>query len=186
MIKMTWDEYANLMNQTFGGYSSKTESAWRKGYGKLKTAMSVGSTDIVSEPNLDEYIKSSYEELEIRRQRLRDERAAYLRTMKANSRLSDFFDRMSEEIRKAKPVVHERQDIAITDRMVYAMLSDVHYGICFDTPYNSYSPEIAKDRIMKYAEKIISTAKMNHATTHCHVSLMGDMISGGIHVSVRA
>ena len=64
------------------------------------------------------------------------------------------------------------------------MLSDIHYGISFNSSGGKYNPELAKERVMKYAEDIITIAINNNIYT-CYVSLMGDLISGSIHQPIR-
>lgn len=64
------------------------------------------------------------------------------------------------------------------------MLGDLHYGLSFSHFYDSYNPDIARERVMRYAEEIIRIGEECHAST-CYVSLMGDLISGANHTTIR-
>lgn len=72
----------------------------------------------------------------------------------------------------------------VSGKTVYAMLSDVHYGIAFESSAGKYDSGVAAERIMRYADEIIRIGKDAKAT-ECYVSLMGDMISGTIHTTIR-
>lgn len=70
------------------------------------------------------------------------------------------------------------------EKAVYAMLSDIHYGIAFDCYSGKYDSAIARERVMRYADEIIHVGRL-HRASHCYVSLMGDLISGVIHTTIR-
>ena len=70
------------------------------------------------------------------------------------------------------------------EKAIYAMFGDLHYGLTFDHFYDSYSPEIAKERVMRYADEILEIGKESGIDV-CYVSLMGDMISGAAHETIR-
>ena len=64
------------------------------------------------------------------------------------------------------------------------MLSDIHYGIAFDSYSGKYNSAIARERVMNYADEIIRIGHINKVS-NCFVSLMGDLISGVIHTTIR-
>ena len=65
-----------------------------------------------------------------------------------------------------------------------AMLSDIHYGLAFDNNVGKYDSELAWKRVMKYAYELIDIAERNSIYV-IYVPLMGDMISGIIHQTIR-
>lgn len=77
---------------------------------------------------------------------------------------------------KVSPVLH--------GKAVYAMLGDIHYGISFSSYAGQYDSSVATARVMKYADQIIRVGK-NAGASECYVSLMGDLISGIIHTTIR-
>ena len=70
------------------------------------------------------------------------------------------------------------------NKALYAMLSDIHYGLTFDGRVGKYDPAIAQERVMAYADKICSIGFEDNIHT-CYVSLMGDLVSGIIHQTIR-
>lgn len=69
-------------------------------------------------------------------------------------------------------------------KAVYAMVSDIHYGIAFNSYAGQYDSDVATKRLMEYANQIIRIGK-NAGAKDCYVSLMGDLISGVIHTTIR-
>lgn len=62
-------------------------------------------------------------------------------------------------------------------------LSDIHYGIEFYSHVGVYNPDIARERIAKYAHEIIAI-KNRHGSRNCHIALLGDLISGNNHKTI--
>lgn len=69
-------------------------------------------------------------------------------------------------------------------RALYAMLSDIHFGLTFSSFYNQYSPEIAQRRVMAYAQRLCEIGDQHGVNTIC-VALLGDLVSGNIHLPIR-
>ena len=63
-------------------------------------------------------------------------------------------------------------------------LNDIHYGISINNYWNQYSPEIAKQRICMYLDRIVSI-KHTHNSENCYVCANGDFISGNIHRTIE-
>lgn len=64
------------------------------------------------------------------------------------------------------------------------VLSDWHFGLTADNVWNEYNPEIADRRISYMRDKVIEKME-NNAVNVLHVVILGDMISGSIHTSIR-
>lgn len=129
-----------------------------------------------------------FREAEKERVRLRDERTSYTRVVRQSARAEALFDLFREEIRKypaTEPTPRMRIDGDTKEYAVYALLGDVHYGLEFNNRAGKYSPELAEERIMEYANEIVAIGERYNASV-CYVSLLGDMISGNIHSTVRA
>ena len=119
---------------------------------------------------------------------VRDERTALNRRIRNDARNDVLMDLFREEIRKfnAQPARRRvsHRDMTVHNEAIYAMLSDIHYGIAYDTAAGKYNPNIAYDRVLRYAEEIADLGELHQIDT-CYVSLLGDLISGNIHNVIR-
>lgn len=118
--------------------------------------------------------------------RIRDERFALNRLIRSDARRDAVLDLFKSEIHrydKKKPPKPSAKKTA-DETAIYALLSDVHYGIAYNTSVGAYNSDIARERVMNYAEKIVEIGAQNGAQT-CYVSLLGDMVSGIIHAPIR-
>lgn len=207
IIDLSWDELAIVMNAaTSGMRNSMQESGWRKRYTKMKVEAEMNRfkaspfTDDAVGP-LDNWMeddKSGTDEenmltpreyaLEKLRMRIRDERSSLRRMVRKEARTDNLMDLFETAIKKYEPLSDETIDRIDAkpdnDTAVYALLSDVHYGITFSSIGGEYNSAIARQRILKYAHEIVSIADTNGAQT-CYVTLLGDMISGLIHSAIR-
>ena len=178
-LDFNWNQIADLINESFG--LVYTESVYRKRFKAMQRSMSV-PVDIT---DFDENVKLRLLEFERAKQKIRDERTAFRRGLREDARFDEFCETLLNTVEKAKPIeCPEIERETPSNKAVYAMLSDVHYGICFSSSAGEYSPEIACRRVMEYADYIISLG-VREDTDTCYVSLMGDMISGQIHPGIR-
>jgi len=210
IIDLSWDELAVIMNAATSGLrSGMQESGWRKRFTKMKveaemkrfkaspfTDDAVGPLDTW----MDEDLKSDHTKgednlltpkeyaMEKLRTQIRDERSALRRIVRKEARTDNLMDLFEQAIKKYEPLSDETIDRidAKPDRgtAIYALLSDVHYGITFSSIGGEYNSEIARKRVLQYAYEIINIADTNGAQT-CYVTLLGDMISGMIHSAIR-
>ena len=177
-LEVKWDDIASMANEAFS--VSFDESPYRKRF-KFMEALMTPPADITQ---FSGEVVHNLQSFQRTRQQLRDERSAYRRAMAEDARLSTFCELLLEAVNKAEPVEYKAEETPDTQKAVYAMLSDIHYGMEFHNSAGEYSPDIAKKRVMEYAEYIISLG-IKEDTDTCYVSLMGDLISGQIHSSIR-
>lgn len=64
------------------------------------------------------------------------------------------------------------------------LLSDWHYGVDVENYFNTYNPEICKDRVAQLRDKVIRLIKEKNISFVTVLNL-GDMISGRIHNTIR-
>ena len=64
------------------------------------------------------------------------------------------------------------------------VLSDWHFGLTADNVWNTYDTEIADRRISRLRDRVIKKMETNCVNV-LHVVILGDMISGSIHTSIR-
>lgn len=194
LIDLSWSELADILNHESGANFSD-ESTWRKRYRKMLTSnvKREAEEDNISndsEEVEDEYLTKKFE-LDKTKIQARDERYAINRIVRREARADVLLELFSQSIERynAQPILSKpASDVSVgmkdRDVAVYAMLSDIHYGIAFKSRYGEYDPEIAASRVMEYADAIIDKGKL-YGASHCYVSLMGDMVSGVIHHTIR-
>lgn len=187
VCSMTWPELTIVFNSAVESDGVEhTESWWRKRYHSLRLQQSVDEQSSEEEWETDpsggdfvNYIR----ELEKQRIRTRDERLSMRRMLSSDARQETILDLFKQEIRRATPA--RRQPIRNAGNSVLiAMLSDVHYGMNYDNRVGVYNSDIARKRVMNYASEIIRLGEKNRAKT-CVVALMGDLVSGCIHSTIR-
>lgn len=71
-----------------------------------------------------------------------------------------------------------------TNKEGILLLSDWHFGLEFDNFINSYSPSISKQRISNLLCSVITYCEKHHISK-LNVCILGDLISGNIHLPLR-
>ena len=188
ILQATWDEVGAMMNELFRkNMKPDTESSWRKKYVRLRDEIGEARmTEAARSQGIDfTPMKQLVRDIEKKRLQQRDERVAYARQIRTESRQDMIIDMLRETIEAYPKIeVPAKPKEKGGNKAVYAMLSDIHFGLAFDTYVGAYNSQIAKDRVLAYADEIILAGKRNKADV-CFVSLMGDMISGIIHPTIR-
>ena len=70
------------------------------------------------------------------------------------------------------------------DKEAILQLSDWHYGIVVNSYWNKYDTEIARQRIQKLRDEVVSLIKKENISA-LHVVNLGDLIAGNIHLTIR-
>lgn len=180
---LTWTEVAALINEELDvNYS---DSWYRKNY----AAKSFPAYLI--EPIEDECDNSSMNVtlLEIRKERIKnsDERAQTMFAVRRLAREETLVEIAKEvaEVLKSKPVLPNYNYITNTgNKSAILQISDWHYGIEINNPWNTYNPEIARDRIIKLRSRVIEKIQEN-SVKDLYIANLGDLISGRIHETIR-
>lgn len=175
----TWGQIAAIINEQVSGERKPLdESTYRKRFKRYK--LESRRETIAQIPNgiIVDAQKEKIRQLDIR--------SSYLRALRRDARKDELLQIFEKTIQRLQPINDTRIEADIQQqKMMYVMLSDIHYGLSFTSGYSDYNSKIAISRTMHYADKIISVAQQNDIKDWCHVSLMGDLISGGIHQSIR-
>lgn len=116
------------------------------------------------------------------KQKLFDERAALMKVKRDEARIEEDVALLERKIsetgkEKYKPSVVKTID---GDADMIICLSDLHIG----QNTESYNSDVAKERLDKYLAQLIKIQKRNSAK-NAYVLLMGDIISGNIHLTVQ-
>lgn len=179
---ITWDQIADFLNAEFGFLYD--ESAYRKKYKHLAKAAAAKQLSAVYDGDFDEKTKQNLRALEKQRIRIREECGLYNKALRTEAQADSILDELKREITAFKPIQHTPSAHSSSDKALCAMLSDVHYGITFNTYGYSYSPDIARQRVMGYADMLISIGQQ-HAVSDIYVPILGDLVSGNIHQTTK-
>lgn len=186
-IDVTWEQIATYMNGEFRDTEEdyRTESAYRKQYA---TAKNFYESVFVKQLGGDAYLEQLREErqeLYKVKTQVRDERNELNRKLRGTARLDSTLDALGRTIESSGkerylPTVQATPD-GETD--IVCCLSDIHYGIEFDSYTGKYNSDIAKERILKYASELVKIGK-RHKSKDIYVAMLGDQISGNCHPSI--
>src|SRR5699024_2386787 len=127
------------------------------------------------------------EKIELQKQqvRMRDQKRelnALIRRQARLENLEDYFKEVTENFEgvslpTSKSNTKDKKEAAI-------IISDWHIGMQFEGRFNTFNHEVAEQRIAKVKDKTLDTVRKENVDT-LHIANLGDMISGGIHVSTR-
>lgn len=141
----------------------------------------------------DTNIQSLIDELETKKielmkekVKLQDQRRQYHSLIRTEARWEALLDLIKAELTKLPSLHWDKPQHQFIDNSHQAslLLSDWHIGSYINTPHNKFSTEVAKERVEKLKFDTLSYCKIHNVTT-LNVNLMGDLISGIIHVTTR-
>lgn len=185
LLDMTWSELADVFNKELRPDDEEwSESAYRKKYQMAKTAYE----EIFSKMVSNEYAKETMElkrELERAKIAFRDDRNAWQKQNYADKRVEETLELLESELKQLGKTNFEITETPIitSDTEMIICLSDLHIGQCFSSNFGEFNPNIAKERLEEYLDKIIDVAIL-HKVKKAHVVSLGDQISGNIHKSI--
>ena len=182
---LTFAEAGQLMNEVAG--TEWNEAKWRRemeGYLKV--------SEYIEEENptgADEDVLNDIEEqkIELQKQqiRMRDQKRELNSIIRRQARLESLEDYFKEVTENFEGVSLPKTTSNVNDKKEAAIvISDWHIGMKFDGRFNTFNHEIAEQRIAKVKDKTLDTVRKENIDT-LHIANLGDMISGGIHVSTR-
>jgi hypothetical protein len=170
---MTWKQVTEYLNQDLG--LSYSESWYRKQHNKL---VSISDVDTISEET----------RIAMRRAELTDlvtQNNAYIRRLSREQTIKDIAHDYALIMSKEKQLVHK-----VTSKQIEGfnegilLLSDWHYGMVCDNPWNKFDPEICKHRVKELLSKVIDIVNTNNINC-VHVLDLADLIAGRIHTQIR-
>lgn len=189
--QLTWQELADLMNRDCRTDESeyRTESAYRKPLQGAQKYYDEIFSKMTSDSDILNEIEDKRRELEREKIKFRDERNAWNKqnyiAARAEQKL-DYLEEALSEIGKERFAYVEptvvTDDDGVSDMMI--ILSDLHLGLAYNNPWGKYDSDIARERLNKYADKIIGIMS-RHSVNRATIILAGDMISGNIHKTIQ-
>lgn len=194
---LTWAEIADIINDNLSEHS--TANKYRKEYyrslNKRKeheestpiecTTSCYPVTGPAEIPELEErYQKDFTSEYT----RIKDERnyiRSVLRRVSRENTIKDIAKEAVQEIQSQLPLI-QKSKIG-EDELEFVgtlLLSDWHYGIEIDNPYNFYDPDEFKVRIENLKDRVIYEVQAQ-TLRKLNILNLGDLISGRIHNTIR-
>lgn len=189
VLNMDWDELAERINKEWRTDEDeyRTSSAYRKPYNQAKRFYEAG---VFSKFDEDEYVDKLNEqkrELEKSKVAYRDERSAWNKQNRIEARIEEKLDNLERELQdigKSLYDVPKNVSVRCGDNSLIVMLSDLHTGQTFDSPFGQYNTQILKYRMSKLLSKVIAIGN-RHNSVMVNVVLLGDQISGNIHNTIQ-
>jgi len=179
-------DYSELSTYVYGKeYSS--DVARRMMYGSSKTLDLIDKymDSMVDADRVDE-LEMKRIELEKEKNKFFDQRRAYSKMIRDESREEE----LDEIIRRAvedgniPELNYERNEVSlVSDNDLIVSLNDIHYGADVKNYWREYNPDICRNMMCRYLDKIIDIGYQN-GSQNCYVMCNGDMISGNIHYSI--
>lgn len=179
-LNYTWCQIAGHINNALGlDYS---DSWYRKNYSKhsfpaLLLPVVEKSTDI----------SDALLELKMERVKLSDERAqnmAAIRKLAREETLLEIANAAAKELSKKSLLDNFELHTITGAENAILQISDWHYGIEINSPWNRYNPEIARSRISRLRDKVIDLIQ-DRGIKNLYIANLGDLISGRIHETIR-
>ena len=121
------------------------------------------------------------------RQKLKDERSNLNRALRTEARWERVLEILQEAVESYE---YDEYEYLMSHRYegtkceACLLLSDWHIGSKFETYLNSYNTDIAKERMAKLLQNSIEYCTLHKVQT-LYIEILGDMISGIIHVNNR-
>jgi DNA repair exonuclease SbcCD nuclease subunit len=184
LYRISWQDVAHLINDETG--ESWGESKYRKWF----YAFQEGYEEALSENPFDfaEEFEEQKRELIKEKTKMQDQRREYMNLIKKQARFENLRDEIMQAIKEetsTKPLEWKRPKRSFQEgREGLALFSDWHYGMICDNKFNQFNEEVFFLRVGELVEKVIEYGKRNEIET-LNLAVLGDMISGMIHVSTR-
>lgn len=180
-------DYSELAELVYGQpYSS--DVARRMFYGSRRTLelLDESRMDQISSSDEAREIEAKMMELRKERQKFYDMRAAFNKVVRERSRQEELNEILTAAVRSGDlpSLSYERTYIEPSDNDLLCSLNDIHYGIDVHNAWNTYNPEVCREMMKNYLDRIISIAE-RHRSENCYVFSNGDAISGRIHPTIQ-
>lgn len=180
-------DYSELAELVYGQpYSS--DVARRMFYGSRRTLelLDESRMDQISASDEAREIEAKMMELRKERQKFYDMRAAFNKVVRERSRQEELNEILTAAVRSGDlpSLSYERTYIEPSDNDLLCSLNDIHYGIDVHNAWNTYNPEVCREMMKNYLDRIIPIAE-RHRSENCYVFSNGDAISGRIHPTIQ-
>jgi len=188
VLDMDWDELAENINRECRDNEDeyRSESAYRKPYQQAKRYYEAGVFSKFDEDDYTAKLNDQKRELEKAKIAFRDERNGWNKQNRVEARVEETLDNLERELRDIGKSNFKVGKVKCNDgdSSLIVMLSDLHTGQTFNSPFGAYNTDILKDRLNQLLNKTIEIGK-RHESVMVNVVLLGDQISGNIHNTIQ-
>lgn len=177
----SWQDVADILNGLLN--TEYTESKFRKQFQAFQKMLNANQSKFVDSDKQLEELRKEKEEIRKERIKLQTVNIERNRIDRGESRQELYYEYVGNVITclplpDFKPLYNSN-----TKEINYVVgLADVHYGACYTSVNNEYSPEVAKRRFEYLTGKLINFIDEKHVNTLTIVSL-GDLIQGILRLS---
>ncbi len=183
----SWASVNNIVNKELGIDEDKwrDESSFRKRYQAARKFYDGCFSKMESDTYANE-VTVMKRELERAKIQFRDERNAWQKQNYADARVIETLDLLEEKLSEiGKVEFEEHENIEVnSDNDLICCLSDLHIGQTFDSTFGKYNSSIARNRLDDYLLEIVRIGR-RHGSENVYLNLLGDQISGNIHLSIQ-
>jgi hypothetical protein len=184
-------DYAELAPYVYGKQYTADETRKRM-YGSVATLEIMDELGVknFTEDDMIAEIKAKQIDLQKEKQMFYDQRREFNKLVSAEGRRDHLYERLAEAANDLANTVGDAfSDVDVpmmetSDNEFILFLSDWHYGMTADNIWNKFNVEICKKRIDKVLCDAIERIT-RHQCKRGKVVILGDMLSGGLHCSVR-
>lgn len=189
LLDMDWDELTDYINREWRDDESeyRCSSSYRKPYSQAKRFYEAGVFSRFSEDDYTEKLNDQKRELEKAKVAFRDERNGWNKQNRIEARVEETLDNLERELKTIGEscfIIDDTPEEFESDNSLIVMLSDLHTGQTFDSPFGKYDTDILKDRMSQLLKKTIKIGRL-HKSVMINVVLLGDQISGNIHNTIQ-
>lgn len=182
---MTWQEVANIINGALG--NNYTESAYRKRYQMFNSGLKACEKQVFADDEYLKKIQQDKDEIYKATKQLQDQRREYKKLLAQDARS----EHLTEELIKAANNLSTEKILKDNCGVYYTAfddallcLADWHFGMVTDNIWNVYNTKICEDRVNILYKKTKEYLRL-HDVDKLHILVLGDLIAGSIHSSVR-
>lgn len=189
VLDLDWDELTEYINKECREDEDeyRSSSAYRKPYQQAKRYYEAGVFSRFDEDDYTEKLNNQKRELERAKVAFRDERNGWNKQNRIEARIEEKLDNLERELQqigKSNFKATNKVKVDDGDNSLIVMLSDMHTGQTFNTPFGQYNTDILKDRLNQLLNKTIEIGE-RHKSVMVNVVLLGDQISGNIHNTIQ-
>ncbi|WP_161568769.1 metallophosphoesterase [Exiguobacterium sp. SH5S4] len=183
---LSWVEVGQILNEEFG--KDHGESKWRKKYAAFQEGMRYAEDKSVSFDDLTAELEIKRRELEKEKIRVQDQRRIYKGYVRDEARVEEMKANMLHEIRllaQSKPLIQEDFSVpVVSEREGLTVFSDWHFGTHANNAWNKFDNNVFFERVAYLKNRVIQHG-IENGIERLHVAVLGDMISGLIHQTIR-
>lgn len=182
--RITYDQMGDYLLGSDNDYCSDN---LRKAYYVLDRICDKLEDDIViTDVETEQRIKQQMDELFKETVKVRDQKRENRNILREMARYEHLQDVLFEELDKTEPykIIKHIEYEPNNNTEAIVMISDIHYGMKVHNAVNEYNTSIAKECLNNLAYQVVDYCKLYKVRT-LNVELLGDLVSGTIHVSNR-